>query len=241
VLDWLTPEFRPFGGVIILAVLFVAVTSLINKYRWWQADKLTRVQRLMAGAERLQKALQDLETMVLPPELGDFCRNELLARYRTVQTLMPSYEGVGQLIAETESKHPGRGGSWDPPRLEDERAVNRHTAALTSLVDFLASEPLRGGMQPAANRALRERVRVLRAETRFAYYERATLEAARAGNWVKAQNDVLRLMGFLRQKAPPNEHGKELFNRASDLYRHYNHRQIPNGLAATDQGESRVA
>lgn len=240
--DWLTPEFRPFVGVFILAIVFVAVASLIHKYRLWQAEKLSKAQRLFAGAQHLEKALQAMEGLTLPQEVGDFCRSELLARYRAVQALFRRFDGIQQRIAEAEGRHPGRGGNWEPPRMETEAQVNRHTMALTGVLDAISSAPLYSNLDPATCRELRERIRVLRAETRFEFFGRSTLKAAQAGEWNKAQNDMLRLMGFLRQKAPPNDRGKELFNQATELYRHYNHRQIP-GHEAADGGErdSRVA
>ncbi len=240
-LDWLTPEFRPFVGVFILAVVFVVVTSLIHRYRLWQADKMNKAQRIYAGALRLEKALQAMEGLSMPQEMGDFCRNELLARYRAVQSLFSNFDDIGQRIAEAEGRHPGRGGNWEPPHLDTEAQANRHTIGTTAVVDILSTERLYSNLDPAASRELRERIRILRAETRFGFFSHGTLEAAQAGEWNKAQNDMLRLMGFLRQKAPPNDRGKELFQQATELYRHYNHRQIPGQESGDGGAGSAVA
>jgi len=241
VLDWLPPEFRPFVGVFILAVLFVAVTSLIHKYRLWQADKVGKAQRILSGAQHVEKALQAMEGLVMPREMGDFCRDELLARYRLVQSMFANFEGIQQRIKETQSRHPGRGGNWETPHLESEAQLDRHTAALTEILDVMSTQALYSSMSPEANRELRERIRLLRAETRVEFCSRKAYAAAEAGAWDKAQNDMLRLMGFLKSKAPANERGKELYQQATDLYRHYNHRELPGQESAGPGSESRVA
>jgi hypothetical protein len=239
-LDLLSPEFRPFVGVFVLTVLFVSVASLIHKYRLWQADRMAKAQRLLSGAQRLEKALQAMNGIVLPQEMGDLCRNELLFRYRGIKVLFPNFDGIEKRIAETEAKQAGRGGGWDAPQLETEAEVKRHTAAMTEFVEFLSTGPFYSDLSPEAGKTMRERLRTLRAETRFEYFEKSTLAAAQAGDWNKAQNDMLRLMGFLRQKAPPNEKGKELFQKATDLYRHYNHRQMPGEEAGEGGKDSEV-
>lgn len=240
-LDWLPPEFRPFTGVLALAVLFVAVSSLIHKYRLWQAEKLKKAQQLFSSALRLEKAMVAMEGLPVPQEVGDFCRSELLARYRVVQSMFANFNGIQERIDGAEGRRPGRGGSWEPPRLESEDQINRHTLALTAAVDVLSSQPLYSNFNSSTAKELRERIRTLRAETRFEYYGRSTLKAARSGDWNKAQNDMLRLMSFLRQKAPPNERGKQLFQQATELYRYYNHRQVPGADALGEEAESHTA
>jgi len=223
----LSPQFQPFVGVLILTVVFVMVASLIHKYRLWQAEKMRKAQRLLSGADRLEGIVQRLGAQALPQELGEFCHDELLARYRAVQGLYPADENVGKRIAAVETSNLGRGVGWDVPPVENEGVLNMHTAAMNGLVDFLTTETLHSSLDPELRRELRERIRVLRAETRFAYCERTSLEFAGNGDWDKAQNQMLRLMAFLREKAPPNERGKALYQKATDYYRHYNHRQMP--------------
>ena len=127
-------------GVFALAVVFVSVASLIHKYRLWQAEKIGKAQKLLSGAQRLETILAVLEGFALPQDLGDFCRDELLARYRGVQLLFPSSEDVKQRIGDTELKHPGRGGTWDPPQLPDETALNRYTRLGDNLINVDASD-----------------------------------------------------------------------------------------------------
>ncbi len=224
--NWIPIEFHPFVGVIGLAILFVMVVSTIHRYREWQAEKMARVGRLMVGATALEHAILRLADIGMPQELGDFCREELLIRYREVEKLFPNMEGVRERIGHAEGLRLGQG-PWRVPAISDEAQLQTYTLGLSGMLDMLSKHGAKSLAGVQSVRALREKIRVQRAEVQYLYHAKSSRDAAVNGEWSHAQEEVLHLMGFLKAKAPANERGKMLYQHAAQLYHHYTHQELP--------------
>ncbi len=219
-------EFHPFVGVLGLAILFIMVVSTIHRYREWQAEKMARVGRLMAGATALEHAILHLKDIGMSQELGDFCREELLIRYREVEKLFLNMDGIRERIGHAEGLRLGQG-PWRVPAIANEAQLRTYTLGLSGLLDMLSEHGVKSQAGAQNVRVLRDKIRVQRAETQYLYHAKSSRDAAVNGEWSHAQEEVLHLMGFLKAKAPANERGKMLYQRAAQLYHHYIHQELP--------------
>ena len=228
--DFVSPEFRPFIGVALLAVLFLAVASLIQKYRVWQAEKMRKAQGLVRGAAQLRSALVQLEGLPLPREVAELCREEQLLRYQAVRALFPKYQGLDEQAADAERIGPVTSGeqAWVPPQLDSSARYEVYVKSLSGILAFLSNERCLGGADPTAARALRVKLRTLRAEAQYAHYRRIALEAAQVGDWNQAVKHVLALLSLLKEKAAPNDRCKTLYHMALELYRSLAHHELPS-------------
>ena len=234
-LELISPELRPFVGVTGLAGVFLATVSLIHRYRAWQAEKLIRAQRLLRGAEQLERVLMRLQGQSLPRELLDLCRQELLARYRGVQGLFPKIPDLEERIQAAERIRMDHAvATWTAAEAHNAAELKTYTKGLTTLVEILATEWLTPNLDPSRLRELRERVRTLRAEAQSTFHTRAALEFAQAEDWQQAQSEMVRLLDLLKTKAPPTTRCKALYRSALFLYQHLAHRRLP----PTDDGPS---
>ncbi len=220
------PEFHPFVGVVGLAILFLMIVSVIHRYREWQAEKMTRAGRLMAGAAVLEQATQHLGEIGIPQELGDFCREELLVRYRDVAVLFPNMEGLQERIGQAESLRLGQG-PWEIPAISSKTQLKTYHQGLSGLLDMLSNCEAKSLQNNDSTKALRNKIRTLRAESMYSFLEKSSLEAAANGEWSRAQDEVLRLISFLKSKAPANEQGKRLYQQSAQLYHYYIHQELP--------------
>jgi hypothetical protein len=229
VLELVSPELRPFIGVGALALLFLAAASLIHRYRAWQAERLVRAQRLLRAADRLERVLMHLQGAPLPRELLEWCKQDLLSRYRQVQELFPKLQELEERIQAAERMRSDAGtAAWEAPQMHSAAELRHYARGLTALVEFLS--PGAPGAQASSARAreLRERLRTLRADAQAAYHTRTALEMAEAGHWDRAQAEALQLIGLLKAKAPPNERGKALYRSAVALYQDLMYRRLPS-------------
>lgn len=232
--DWVSPEFSPFIGVAVLGFLFMAIASLIQKYRNWQAEKMSRANALLRGAVLLEQAQQHLQGKPVPREVNGFCRQELQERYKRVLELFPDYPGLAERIERAEQGSGRETNSWEPPELEGAGDVGPYVMGLTCVVDYMSSHPPLMDLDAERARMLRERLRILRAETRFGFHNTRVRQAAGEGNWVAAKKEALKLMGFLKEKAPANTQGKTMYHQTLELYRCLEHRELPERMQATD-------
>ncbi len=226
-------EFHPFVGVLGLAILFIMVVSTIHRYREWQAEKMARVGRLMAGATAVEHAILHLKDIGMPQELGDFCREELLTRYREVETLFPNMDGNRERIGHADGLRLGQG-PWRVPAIADKAQLQTYTLGLSGLLGMLSEHGVKFQQGAQHVRALREKIRVQRAVAQYLYYAKSSRDAAINGEWSQAQEEVLHLMDFLRAKAPANERGKMLYQHAAQLYHHYTHQELPTEEETTE-------
>jgi hypothetical protein len=233
----MSPGLRPFLGVGGLALLFVAVASLVHKYRQVQADKMARSDRLLRGAGRIEQALARLERFGVPRELAESCRDELLARYRQVQELFPALPGLEERIRKIEQglRPDAVTRDWTAPELADRAQLDTYTRGLTGLVDFFCEDGALATPDPGTRKALRERIRILRAEAHRGFRERVILSAAQAGEWRQALDEALLLLNFLRAKAPTSERGKALYQEAFALYQDVEQKRLPGQAEQSPQ------
>lgn len=233
--DLVSPNLRPFLGVIGLTALFLSAASLIHRYRTWQAEKLARAQRLMRGAEQLEHAFAKLQGWPLHRDLLDLCKQELIYRYRTIQELfpkIPDWDARIQAAEQLPMDHATP--TWEVAEMQNTEELGAYTKGLTALIEFLAQQRLTSNSNPARPRELREQLRTLRAEAQSNFRTQTALEFAEAENWVQAQEEALRLLTFLKAKAPPNERGKTLYRNAFALYQHLLQRQLPDANGAAE-------
>jgi hypothetical protein len=235
VFDTLAAELRPFLGVAVLAVLFLAISSLVHKYRLWQAEKMRRADRLLRGAGRIEQALSQLEPFGVPRELVEVCKAELLARYQEVQKLFPKLDGLAERLRRIEQgpRTDALTRNWSVPELASPAQLNSYNKGLTALVEFFAHETPQSELDAATRKTLREHLRTLRAEAYFTVLARLVVTSAENGDWTLAQNQAAQLLGFLRAKAPPTERGKGLYADASALAHRVQQHQVPGSDAAT--------
>jgi hypothetical protein len=226
-IDWISPEFRPFLGVGALALLFLMVASLVARYRAWQATKLRRCQALLGNAELLNPGRGKGGGPGLPREAREFQRAELGACYREALAMFPGLDNVRERLLALERSANEGGGDWNPPTFRDERALGLYSAAVTGIVDYISRERPRSAIGTEAARELQERLRVLRAQAQAGFYEESAKQAALAGRWDRAVNDVLKLLAFLKSKAPRNEYGLGLYQQALAQYRDLSNRHLP--------------
>jgi hypothetical protein len=229
VLNTLATELRPFLGVAILAALFLAISSVVHKYRQWQAEKMARADRLLRGAGQIEHALSELEAFGVPRELVDVCKAELLARYQAVQQLFPKLEGLAERLRRIEQgpRAEALSRNWTVPELPTRIQLNQYIKGLTALVEFFAHQTPLSELDADNRKSLREHLRTLRAEACFAFLQRELITAAENGDWGRAEKQAAQLMGFLRAKAPPTERGKALYAQASALAHQVHHHEIP--------------
>lgn len=228
--DFVSPEYRPFIGVGVLTFLFIAVASVIQKYRVWQAEKMAKAQGLMRGANKLRLAVERLNGLPLPRDVAELCKQEQLVRYQGVRLLFPNFDGLDEMLADAERGAAGATGdaAWVPPALEDSGQLGGYSAGLTAVLDFLSTERMMtGAVDAGQSRDIRERLRTLRAEAHYDFYRKTALEAGRLGDWEKAVKDTLKLLAYLKAKAAPNERGKQLYSDALALYRLLSHEELP--------------
>ncbi len=223
-------EFQPFIGVLILAVLFFFTSSMIHRYREIQAQKMQRAQQLISGADEIEHALIRLSGMELPRELGDFCRQELVIRYQEVNKLFPAMEDVQQRLRQAEAMDSGQG-PWELPNLETQAQLNSYTLGLSGILDILSNRGAKSLDDVEKVKSLREKIRAIRAQAQYEFHARHSREHAEKGEWGRAQEEILKLMGYLKAKAPANEMGKALYQQAAQLYHHYLHQEVQGEAA----------
>lgn len=227
-MDLIPDDLRPFAGVLFLTLLYVGAAHLIHRYRLWQAEKMLKVRGLLRGAERISTALDAMGGLPLPRDLLNTLVAELLARYKGVQALFPHYEGIEDLISDAQGRiRPGTADpGWKPPSLTERTQLEHYLQGLTGLVAFFQEErPMEVSAQQA--REWRERLRTLRAETRSEFARRNGRAAAERGDWAQAEKESQRLVAFLKQKAPRNERGKQLYREAVQFHQQIIRQQLP--------------
>ena len=224
----IAPDLRPFVGVGVLLVLFLAVVSLIQKYQAWQAEKAARAQRLVRGARRLDRALEAVGEDHLPPEVVETLRGELMARYQASLALFPRDARVAAWLEALEQGGTERqaGSKWTPPEVKDDADLAALSKGLTLLIAWLREEAGES-LAPEEARQLRERLIALRAQYHYGYRIGQARALAAEGDWDGALAAVNVLLLFLRERAPRGEQGRALFAQASEVYQRLVRKQSP--------------
>ncbi|GEM_PF-5409500 len=225
-MDGLAPDLRPFIGVGVLLLLFLAMASLVQKYQAWQAEKAARAQRLIRGARRLARGLDTLGPGYLPPDLLQVLEDELRTRYQAVLTLFPQDARVAAWLEELgQGSTPERlDAEWTPPEVKDDADLTRFSQGLTLLVVWLREESGEA-LLPEDARQLRERLIALRAQVHYAYRIAQAHDRAAEGDWDGALAAVNLLLLFLRERAPRGDQGKALYAQAMEVYQRLMHKQ----------------
>lgn len=223
-------EFDPFLGVLGLTFLFWVTANVIQRYREIQAEKLARLGRLWSGAERIEDALAKLDGLPVPRELTGLFGTELLVRYRALAELVPKMEGLPERLADAQSriKAGGQDPGWHAPQLNDAAQVYRYMEGLTRMVDILENVSLEERIEPVRARELREKIRVLRAETRWENGRRRILAAGILADWETARKEAVKVIAYLKRRAPRNQRGMALYEEAEALLRLVALRRLPD-------------
>lgn len=211
-------DFSVLLAVAGLILLTLVAASIVRMYQQQQAIRRQRMGILLAGIERIEQLLDQLNGLNLSQELRVLLRKELLRRLEAMQGMFPKFPGVGGRVQEAR-----RGIELEGPKtniglqIGDEQRLSAYLDALTRLGRLLTE----GGLVEKVNQSTRQGFLVELEETKarchFEYHRHMIEHYQNNQRNAKARSHVQVLISYLKQVAVTTDAIKEMRAGAQDL------------------------
>lgn len=186
-------------AVLCLLAATLLMATLAKRHQAFQTAQGARVRALIAGAGKVERALDALRRVPLSRELRVALRSDLLARYRYIARRQRRDPGVRQKLKDAEAaverEGPPPAGGVGP--LVDHQAYQNTMAALDALLGVLRAGETFQAMPDDVRAIFCRELGERRAEVAARYYFSQSKRYEKAGDLARARGQLKSLKQVL--------------------------------------------
>ncbi len=229
-LDWIPDNLRIIAVVGGLAIIFVIVSSLIQKYEQYMAERRGVAQRMVRDVQQIVAILNRVKTGPLPAGVGIWLRKEVLARYLSAKAIWSGFPGINQLIIRARQDmeaEPGGAPSPSPPSFSARRDMDLYVEGLANLGWLLQRRDVGGALDAKRRQEFQRGLEELEVETVNRFYVQQTRSAAGEGDWRRAKDNAASLVRYLMYKRGHSPRCDELYEKSKQLALTVEEQEVP--------------
>jgi hypothetical protein len=229
-LDLIPDSLRTITIVAGLAIFLIFISSLIQKYEQYLAERRGVAQRMVRDVQQIVWALNSVKAGQLPAGVGVWLRKEILARYLSAKALWSGFPGINQLIIrarqEMEAEPEGMT-SPSPPNFNSRQDMDHYVAGLAHLTQFVYRPDVGGALNDKQRQQFHSGLEGLEVETVNRFYTQQAISAAEQGNWRRASDQTGNLVRYLMHKRGDSPRCDELYSESKKLAMAIENQELP--------------
>ncbi len=229
-LDMIPDSLRTLTVVGGLAILLIFISSLIQKYEQYMAERRGVAQRMVRDVQMIVGSLNRVKVGPLPAGVGIWLRKEILARYLSAKALWSGFPGINQLILQARQEmeaEPEGMPTPAPPSFNSRQDLDNYVEGLGYLTQLLYRRDVGGTLNDRQRQQFHRGLEDLEVETVNRFYTQQANSAAEQENWRRAGDHAASLVRYLMYKRGNSPRCDELYSGSKKLALAIENREIP--------------
>ncbi len=229
-LDMIPDNLRTLVVVGGLAILLIFISSLIQKYEQYMAERRGVAQRMVRDVQTIVSALNRVKAGPLPAGVGIWLRKEILARYLSAKAIWSGFPGINQLILQARQEmgaEPEGMPTPAPPSFNSRHDLDHYVEGLGFLEQLLYRRDVGGALDSQRRQQFHRGLEDLEVETVNRFYTQQANSAAGEENWRRAADHAAALVRYMMYKRGNSPRCDELYSASKKLALAIENREIP--------------